>query len=144
MYDHSKNKTHLLLVNGVVFRGDKVLVSQRSWKEPHEPGRWTIPGGKVERTNKVVFKLIEKTLKREIKEETGVLIKDSAILITNNSFVRSTGQHVVALIFKCWYKSGKPTPLEDTLDCKWASLKEIKKMEFAPNVKKYIMMAFKF
>src|SRR3989344_4095659 len=71
MKDHATDKTHLILVNGVVFRGNKVLVSQRSWEELHEPGKWTIPGGKVEKTKGGIFKIIEKTLKDEVKEETG-------------------------------------------------------------------------
>lgn len=141
--DHAQDKTHLILVNAVVFKGDKVLVSQRSWDEPHEPGKWTIPGGKVERTGGDVFNVIEKTLKSEVLEETGVEIEDSVELITNNTFIRSTGQHVVAIIFKCVYKSGEAKPLEDTIDCKWASLEEIKGMEFPPNVKGYIEEGFK-
>ncbi len=143
MYDHAKNKTHLLLVNAVVFNKNKVLVSQRSWQEPHEPGKWTIPGGKVERSQKVVFNVLEKTVKDEVLEETGVKIKDKIQLVTNNTFLRSTGQHVVAMIFACEHKSGKPVPLEDTIDCRWASIAEVKKMKFAPNVKGYILSAYR-
>ncbi|MEK9147138.1 MAG: NUDIX domain-containing protein [Patescibacteria group bacterium] len=143
MYDHAKDKTHLLLVNVVVFNKDRVLVSQRSWQEPHEPGKWTIPGGKVERTNKEVFGVLEKTAQDEVMEETGVKVRDKIRLITNNTFVRSTGQHVVAMIFSCEYKSGKATPLEDTIDCRWANIAEVKKMQFAPNVKGYILLAFR-
>lgn len=143
MNDSALDKTHLILVNGVVFKGDKVLVSQRSFDEPHMPGKWTIPGGKVERTTKEEFHVIEKTLKNEIKEETGVEIEDDVEMVTNNSFIRSTGQHVVALVFKCKYKSGEAKPLEDTIDCKWASFEEVKLMEFAPNVKEYILEAIK-
>jgi ADP-ribose pyrophosphatase YjhB (NUDIX family) len=143
MIDSAENKTHLILVNGVVFNENKVLVSQRSWDEPHEPGKWTIPGGKVERTENEEFHVIEKTLKNEIREETGIEIEDEVKMITNNTFFRSTGQHVVAFVFKCRYKSGEAKPLEDTIDIKWATLEEIKDMEFPPNVKEYILDAFR-
>ena len=142
MEDHAKDKTHLILVNGVIFRENKVLVSQRSLEELHEPGKWTIPGGKVEKTEGGIFNIIEKTLKAEVKEETGIDIKDEVELLTNNTFIRSTGQHVVAMVFKCFYGSGEATPLEDTIDCKWVTIEEVEKMEFAPNVKKYILEAF--
>lgn len=135
-------KLHSVIVNGVVFNGDKVLVSQRSWEEPHEPGKWTIPGGKVERTEGDVFGIIEKTLAREVREETGVEIGDNVLLITNNTFIRSNGQHVIALVFKCEYKSGEAKPLEDTIDCKWMTLGEVQDMEFPPNVKEYILKGF--
>ncbi len=142
MADLAINKTHLILVNAVVEKDGKILVSQRSWGETHQPGSWTIPGGKVERTEGNVWNIIEETLKKEIMEETGVEIKDDAQLLTNNTFIRSTGQHVVALIFLCHWKSGEGKPLEDTIDTKWITEEELKKMEFAPNVNIYIQKGF--
>lgn len=142
MSDTNELKLHSVIVNGVVFDGNKVLVSQRSLEEAHEPGKWTIPGGKIERTEGDVFNIIEKTLAREVLEETGVEIADKVELITNNTFIRSNGQHVIALVFKCIYKSGEAQPLEDTIACKWATLEEVKSMEFPPNVKEYILKGF--
>ncbi len=142
MADLATDKMHLVLVNAVVEKGGKILVSQRSWEETHEPGKWTIPGGKVERTEGNVWGVIEKTLKAEVMEETGVEIEDHAELLTNNTFIRSTGQHVVALIFLCHWKNGEAKPLEDTIDVKWISEEELKDMQFAPNVKTYIQKGF--
>ena len=85
MADLAINKTHLILVNAVVKKSDKILISQRSWEETHEPGKWTIPGGKVERTNKEVWNVIEKTLAREVLEETGVKIKKNVKVKEKNS-----------------------------------------------------------
>lgn len=144
VYDSAKNSLHVILVNAVVFRGEKILISQRSWKETHMPGKWTIPGGKVEKTSGGVYGIIENTLKREVDEETGVKIGNEVHLITNNTFIRSTGDHVVALVFACKYKSGKARPLEDTIDCKWIEISELEKFDFAPQVKNYILLANKF
>ncbi len=142
MHDEAKDKSHLVLVNAVVFKGNLVLVSQRSWEEPHEPGKWTIPGGKVERMEKETFHILEATVKREVLEETGVTVKDEIKLITNNSFIRSTGQHTIALVFACNYDQGEPQPLEDTIGCRWVSQNELKDIDFAPNVRDYILGAF--
>lgn len=142
MADLAIDKTHLVLINAVVEKNGKILVSQRSWEETHEPGKWTIPGGKVERTKGNVWNIIEKTLKKEVMEETGVEIEDHAELLTNNTFIRSTGQHVVALVFLCHWKKGEAKPLEDTINAKWISEEELKDMEFAPNVKTYIQKGF--
>lgn len=138
MPDLAKNKTHLILVNAVVEKEGKILISQRSFEETHQPGSWTIPGGKVERTKGDIWNIIEKTLKDEVMEETGVEITNDTQLLTNNTFIRSTGQHVVALIFLCHWKSGEAKPLEDTIGVKWITEKELEKMKFAPNVKTYI------
>jgi len=142
MADLATDKTHLVLVNAVVEKDGKILVSQRSWEETHEPGKWTIPGGKVERTQGDVWNIIEKTLGAEVMEETGIKIANHAELLTNNTFIRSTGQHVVALTFLCHWKSGEAKPLEDTIGVKWISEEELKDMEFAPNVKTYIQKGF--
>ena len=144
MADLAKDKTHLILVNAVVKKSNKILISQRSWEETHEPGKWTIPGGKVERTTKETWGVIEKTLASEVLEETGVKIKKDAVLLLNNTFVRSTGQHVVALIFLCCWASGKAKPLDDTIDVRWIGKEEINKFKFAPNVKKYIKAGFDY
>lgn len=130
-----------MLVNGVVVRDDgKILISQRAWTEPHMPGRWTIPGGKVENAPDYVFDILQKTVEREILEETGVVVEDEMELVTNNAYDKENGQHVVAIVFRCKYKSGEAKPLEDTIDCKWATIEEIKAIDFPPNVKEYILM----
>ncbi|MEK7504142.1 MAG: NUDIX domain-containing protein, partial [Patescibacteria group bacterium] len=81
----SANNQFQILVNAVVFWEDKVLISQRSWEEEHMPGRWTIPGGKVDPVKEDVFDILQKTAKREVMEETGVEIADEMALIMNNS-----------------------------------------------------------
>lgn len=134
---------HSILVNAVVFKDNKVLISQRSFEEKHMPGAWTIPGGKVDLTEGDVFHILEKNVKKEVMEETGIEVEDEMEMITNNSFIRgSNNQHVVVIVFKCTYKSGEATALEDTIDCKWVSLNEVKDIEFPPNVQNYIFTAY--
>lgn len=134
---------HSILVNAVIFKGDKVLVSQRSFEEKHMPGAWTIPGGKVDLTEGDVFDVLEHNVQKEVREETGIEIEEEMRMITNNTFIRgSNNQHVVVIVFKCMYKSGEPQALDDTIDCKWVSKKEVEEMEFPPNVKEYILKAF--
>lgn len=136
------SKLHSVIVNAVVEKEGKILVSQRSFEEAHEPGKWTIPGGKIEKTEGDVFNIVEKTCAREVEEETGVEIKEDAYLITNNTFIRSNGQHVIALICLCHWAAGEAQALEDTIGVKWISEDEIDSLEFAPNVKGYIQKGF--
>jgi len=133
---------HSVIVNAVVEKDGKILVSQRSYEEEHQPGKWTIPGGKIEITQGDVFNIVEKTCSREVEEETGVKIKDDIRLITNNTFIRSNGQHVIALICLCHWASGKAKALEDTADVKWISENEIDSLDFSPNVNVYLHRGF--
>ena len=92
------SKLHSVIVNAVVNKDGKILISQRSFDEGHEGGKWTIPGGKIDKTEGNIFNIVEKTCAREVEEETGIKIKENIQLITNNTFIRSNGQHVIALI----------------------------------------------
>ncbi len=143
MADLAKGQTHIVLVNAVVEKDGRILVSRRGLKESHEPGKWSIPGGKVERTEGNVWNIIEKTLHREVLEETGIEIGDDVEVLGNNTFIRSTGHHVVAIIFLCHWESGEARALEDTMDVKWISEKDIENFEYPPNVKTYIEKGFK-
>jgi len=136
------DKSHHVVVNAVVEKDGKVLVSQRSFEEAHEPGKWTIPGGKVDKTDGNVWNILEKTCAREVMEETGVEIQDNAELLINNTFVHSSGKHAIALIFLCHWKAGEPQALEDTIGIKWISPEELDDLEFAPNVNTYIIKGF--
>ena len=69
-------------------------------------------------------------------------IKNNSVHLGNNTFIRSTGQHVVALLFLCFWESGTPRPLEDTSAVRWMALGEINDFDFAPNVKEYLRMGF--
>lgn len=133
-----------VLVNGVVFKEDSVLVSQRSWDEPHEPGKWTIPGGKVEYTDEL-FDILGRDMAREIKEEVGVEVHSHSFrYVTSNCFQRSDKSLVLAVVLACDYKAGDPQPLDDTIDVKWVDEKSIHQLEFPPNVKEYVLEAFKY
>lgn len=140
---NNSSPLHSVLVNVVVFKQDKVLVSRRSFKEAHMPGWWTIPGGKVEITAVDVHSILEKTAIREVLEETGITVSPAMQLVSNNSFIRQTNQqHVIAIVFKAQYRSGEPQALEDTIDCQWMSLEQVKQLQFPPNVQKYILDAY--
>jgi len=143
MADLAKNQTHLVLVNAIVEKDGKVLISQRSYGESHEPGKWTVPGGKVDHTEGNIWNIIEKTLAKEVLEETGVVIKEEVRLIANNTFIRSTGHHVIALIFHCHWKSGQAKALEDTINVKWITKDQIDDLEYPPNVREYLKLGFR-
>lgn len=139
-------QTHFyaVLVNAVIVKEGKILISQRSLKEKHQPGAWTIPGGKIENYDdkEEIFGIVEKTLEKEVREEVGIEISKNVHLIMNNTFRHSKGHMVLALIFMCEYLGGEAKPLEDTSNVAWINSTEINDYEFAPNVKEYIAKGF--
>ena len=138
------NKLYSVIVNAVIAKDGKILISQRSLEEKHQPGSWTIPGGKIENYEgkDEIFDIVEFTLAKEIREEVGVEISSKVSLLANNTFRHTKGHLVLALEFLCEYKSGKATPLEDTAAVAWISPAELNNYKFAPNVKEYLAKGF--
>ncbi len=135
-------KLYSVIVNSIIINGEgKVLIAQRSLEEGHEGGKWSIPGGKVESIGEK-HSILLKNIKKEILEEVGIEISDDIVLVHDNTFTRSNGDDVLALVFVCKYKSGEAKPLEDTVNVKWIAKEEINDYEFPPNVKEYVLKGF--
>lgn len=81
-----KNLNHYIVVTGIVVNSEgKYLITKRAEWEKAFPGRWTVPGGKVEVLDYVLrnkdtphhwYNVLEDILKKEVREETGLEIKD--------------------------------------------------------------------
>ena len=83
-----------LVVGAAVFHPNatthRVLLLKRSPAEKLFPHHWEIPGGKVDDTDKT----IGDALKREVREETGLGIKESEITYGESGFEWTLGEHV--------------------------------------------------
>jgi len=140
-----EKKKYSVIINAVVAKDGKILIIQRGWEEKHGPGTWSIPGGKLEYVG-MVYEALQKTAKKEVLEESGLEIKDEMYLIANNTFQHNEDNlQVMAIVFLCFYKSGRAKPLEDTADVKWIEAREINNFEFHNiNVKNYVLKGFEF
>lgn len=119
--------THVVAVFGVVKKGTKYLIAQRSLTDDQAAGEWAFVGGKVETVEG--FGIVEDTLRREIHEETGIEISDTVEFISSQGFTRSSGHHVISLLFLCEWKSGTAKPLEDLEQVAWKTLEELEAMD---------------
>jgi 8-oxo-dGTP diphosphatase len=83
----------------VVRKGGRILLVQRSLKSGFDPGRWELPGGKIDLGEDLV-----EALKREIQEEAGLVIKVGRPFKTWH-FVKEPFW-VTGVTFLCDYVSG--------------------------------------
>ncbi len=130
--------THVILVVGFVKKGNKILLAKRSSSDPQAGGQWSIPGGKVD--VEIGDGVVEKTLSREILEETGVVVNGRFKYLGSDAFIRVSGHHVVSLVFLCNYKSGKARPLEDQEEVHWFTLSELKKIQLPGHLIKRVRL----
>ena len=141
--DHAKSdKLFYFVANAIIYRESdgRCLILKRSDREKVHPGKYCVPGGKMEwndldlrnptRMNGDVYDFegkIEELLIREVEEEAGVTLKLPLQYINNVVFVRPDGIPVVMIKFAACYDSGEII-LEDGsfTDYAWVDAEEVK------------------
>jgi len=133
-----ENKKHIVAITAIVKYEDKFLITKRNSNEIVYPGKWTIPGGKLEKGE-----LIINTLKREVKEEVSLDIKNKKEFIRNYTFIRLDGYNVIRLTFLVTTINN--VKLSNELeDFKWIFPRELKEYNCIEGIKKDIKKAFSY
>ncbi len=132
MYD--KNKAHYVSVTGIIINEGKHLIVKRADWEKAFPGRWIVPGGKLEVLDYALrekdtphhwYNVIEDTLRKEIAEETGLNIEKIGY-ITSMVYIRP--DNIPCLIISLFaYSKDKNVKLCKALtEYAWVTLEESK------------------
>lgn len=98
---------YIINVEGAIFKEGKWLIIERSTKEEHAGGELSLVGGTGENEGNS-SDLLERTLKREIYEEVGIVIKDRMQYVRNTTFMLNDGREVLDIVFLCEMDSGEP------------------------------------
>jgi len=138
-----RNLGHYVLVTVIVVNKEgKYLIAKRAGWEKNFPGRWTVPGGKLEVLDYVLrkkdtahhwYNIFEDVARREVEEEVGLEIGKIGY-ITSLTFVRT--DEVPALIVSLYadavtedVKLGK-----GITDFAWVSLEEAKNYDLIDGI----------
>ena len=113
---------HVVFVEAWIRKGDKYLLAKRSSKDDQAAGKWAVPWGKVDM--ELEDDIVENALKREVMEEVWLEV-DNFQFLGNNSFIRSSGHHVVGLSFIAKWQSWEAQPLEDQDEVRWVTIEEM-------------------
>lgn len=132
MYD--ENKAHYIVATGIIIKDGKYLITKRSSTEKAFPDQWTVPGGKLEAndylkrkkdTSEHWYNVLENLLKREIKEEVSLKIKNIHYL-TSLVFIRPDKIPVLIISLYCDYFSGKIKLCPALTEYAWVNLSKAK------------------
>lgn len=140
MYD--KNKAHYVVVTGILVKDGKFLITKRAEFEKAFPGRWTVPGGKLEVLDYVLrqkdtphhwYNVCEELLKREVGEEVGLEIKNIGY-VTSLVYIRE--DKIPCLIISLYAEPvGNEIKLCSALtDYKWIDLNEAKNYDLIEGI----------
>jgi 8-oxo-dGTP diphosphatase len=110
------------VVCGIIFRDNKILIARRKKGKAME-GKWEFPGGKVEDNE-----TLETALKRELKEEFGMVFKNNGKL--GQSVFKYPQVKVKLTAFKCEFVNASFI-LTDHDDFKWVNPKELQNYDLA-------------
>ncbi len=102
--------------------GKFLLIRRNPKKYPEVGPKWDIVGGRINAGSPLM-----ENLKREVKEETGLEITSTPVLIAAQDILRVPGKHVVRLTYTGNTK-GNPKIDEESLEFGWFTADEIRKM----------------
>lgn len=134
----------LLVARAVILDDGKALLIKRSRDDRWEPGKWEIPGGKLESGQSVL-----EVVQREVKEETGLGIEVTHSEISTFSDKRAIksgkykSYYYLALIFKTNDFRGKLKLGPEHEDSKWVTLENAFKLKLTGETGKILHFLIK-
>ena len=139
-----QEKAHYVSVTGIIRNSEgKYLICKRSPNEKVFPSKWCVPGGKIQKgdfvdtpknTEDHWFDIFEKTLHREIFEETGLKIKEIGY-VSNLALIRPNGFSTLIVSLHAQHDEGEVKLDENELvDSAWVSLEEAKNYDLIENI----------
>ena len=150
-----KEKLFYFVANVVVYRerDGRCLILRRDEREKVHPGRYAVPGGKLEWADMDITKptringdvldfenAVEGLLKREVLEEAGIEIEDNFKYLNSVAFVRPDETPVVLVKFAAKYKSGDVKPEKGAFtDYVWANSEKVGKYDCIDGIEEEII-----
>lgn len=141
---------HEIVITAIIVKDGKYLITRRSKNKKRFPKKWTVPGGHLEIKDYIKlpkdtefywYNVLEKVLRREVKEEVGLEIKNIEY-VTSLATVHADGNPSLVISCMADYVSGKiKLQKDETDDFAWVSLKEAKAYDLIDGIYDELVMA---
>lgn len=118
-------------------RGPEVLLVRRA-AEPRR-GCWCMPGGSVE-----IGELVDDALVREVREETGLIVRPQRLLGMMDLITRDRGRvrfHFVLLQYLAELVSGNLRAASDAAEARWVPVSELPELAVTGGTLKALSLA---
>lgn len=149
--DNTQNHyLHEVAITAIIVKDGKYLITRRSPTKKRFPGMWTVPGGKLETddyinlpkdTTDYWYNVLEKVLRREVKEEVGLDISNITY-VTSLATIHDDGSPSLVISCLADYESGEVTlKTDETDDFRWVTLVEAKSYNLIDGIYDELCMA---
>ena len=124
--------TFVVAQKAAIREGGKYLIIKRSPLEDTYVNCWEFPGGKLEKGEEAL-----QGVEREVKEETRLTVKAIKPLFTFKKLMPN-GLHYIFIVYHCKKLSGKIRLSEEHSAYRWATQKEILRLEIHPFLRAFL------
>ena len=120
----------------------RYLLLKRSPNEKKFPLRWTVPGGKLTTNDYITlpkdtpdywYNVLEKTLRREVKEEAGIEIKNIRY-VTSLADAREDDDPSLVISCLANWESGEVVYDDSMVDFRWVTLEEAQSVDLIEGI----------
>ena len=145
----AEKKLFKVVITAIVVKDNRYLILKRSPNEKKFPSRWTVPGGKLTTEDYVHlekdtpyywYNVLEQTLRREVKEEAGIEIKNIRYVTSLADYYENDEP---TLVISCLsdYAGGEVILDSSMVDFRWTTLEEAKNIDLIEGIYEELVLA---
>ncbi|TSC76780.1 MAG: hypothetical protein G01um101433_669 [Parcubacteria group bacterium Gr01-1014_33] len=145
----SEKKLFKVVITAIVRKDEKYLILKRSPHERKFPSRWTVPGGKLttedyihlaKDTPNYWYNVLERTLRREVKEEAGIEIENIRY-VTSLADAREDDDPSLVISCLADWAGGEVALEEGMTEYRWVTPEESRKVDLIEGIYDELIMA---
>ncbi len=147
----NKQDLYEIAITAVIVRSGKYLITRRSAQKKRWPGMWTVPGGKLDLSDyeslpkdtvNAWYNILERTVRREVKEEVGLEIKNIKYLTSIVAEYGPNSPHSVIISLIADFDSGEVVLQKEEADqYAWVTLKKAKEYSLIDGIYEELVIA---
>lgn len=118
----------ILIRNGKILLGKRNSDPDKADSAFRSAGEWCLPGGKLD-----WGETLEEGAIREVKEETGIIIRNPQVISVHNFMNRHAHFITVGLVARRWIGKARVMEPDEITEWQWFSLKELPYPRYFPS-----------